>query len=102
MKRYRIYYGDGSTYDGDPFLAPQTNVQVVLTESTAAVQGFTLACKHDRYYWNGTVWTPCDEAGMWDYLLMYRGPKALLFGRTTVRDEDFWATVTRARREGLG
>ncbi len=96
--RFRIYYGDGSTYSGDPYLAPQTGVQVVAQENrTAPMSG------KDAYYWKPeSGWHGCDVLGMWDYLFSYRGPKAILFGREMQRDEDFWSLRQRAKVEGLG
>jgi len=92
---WEIYYGDKSTFsseDGDPFHAPQNNVQVVNNNGK-------LYYGKDAYYWRPDVgWNACDIPGLWDYLLMYRGPKAVLFGRS-IRDEDFWETVKRAKVE---
>ncbi len=96
--RFRIYYGDGSTYSGDPYLAPQTGVQAVAQEN----RDVPMSGK-DAYYWKPeTGWHSCDTLGMWDYLFSYRGPKAILFGREMQRDENFWAIRQRARVEGLG
>ena len=38
--------------------------------------------------------------GMYDYLMSFKGPKQVLFGRT-IRDDLYWQIVVRARREGL-
>jgi hypothetical protein len=92
---WKIYYGDGSTFsseDGDPFHAPTSNVQVV--DNDGKLQSGKTA-----YYWNAeTGWNGCDTPGLWDYLLMYRGPKAVLFGRS-IRDEDYWEIRKRAKIE---
>ncbi len=100
--RFCIYYSDGSTYSGDPFLAPQTGVQVVVTEDPKAKDGFVTKSMRDAFFWDGERWRSCDEPGMWDYLLEFEGPKAVLFGRWMKRDEDFYAIKSRARKEGLG
>lgn len=104
MTRWRIYYDDGSTYssDRDPFFAPQTGVQVLVQEVPGGKIGFRPYHSKDAYYYRDGRWFACDEAGMWDYLLMHRGPKAVIFGRSMVRDEDFWKVVRRAKTEGLG
>ncbi len=98
MIRFRIYYGDGSTYSGDPFLALPTGVQLVAQENRKVpMRG------KDAYYWlPESGWHACDTLGMWDHLFMYRGPKAILFGREMQRDEDFYALCQRAKVEGLG
>ena len=113
--RWRIYYGDGSTFsdkDGSPFYARQDDVQVVVIESTSAPNGYALmhgqpykgmwVWKHDGLKPDtDPVWHLVDEAGLWDYLLMYRGPKAVLIGRT-IRNEIYWEIMSRASKEGLG
>lgn len=100
--RFRIYYGDGSTYSGDPYFAPPHNVQVIAQQEgdqTVLLHGVQET--KGTWYWDGQRWRPCDLPGLWDHLLMFVGPKAILFGRT-VRDDVFWETVSRANREGLG
>ncbi len=100
--RFRIYYDDGTTYSGDPFYAPQTGVQCVATEDPNAEAGYKVKAVRDAFYWDGRQWRACDEAGMWDHLLMYQGPKAIIFGRWMKRDDDFWSILAQANREGLG
>lgn len=100
--RFRIYYSDREPYTGDPFFAPSTGVQVVVQSNPGVGRGFKVMNKHDAYYWKPDCgWCNCDMAGLWDYLLMYLGPKAVLFGRS-VRDDMFWTIVERASNEGLG
>lgn len=100
--RWRIYYSDGSTFsdrDGPPFEAPQLDVQVVAMHLDG--RGFINHGK-DAYYWRPDIgWSGCDQAGLWDYLMFYRGPKAVIFGRS-VRDAVYWQTVERAGLEGTG
>lgn len=93
--RWRIYYGDGSTYSGDPFLAPPTNAQGVAFKDRSPVFG------KSAYYWRDNDWWACDEAGMWDYLMMHIGPKAVVFGRT-LRDDQFYDIKKRMMSEGVG
>lgn len=103
--RWRLYYGDGSTFssaDGPPFDAPPANVQVVVCQDSSTPTGFNLRHGLDAYYWRDDVgWQGCDVPGLWDYLMMHRGPKVVLFGRS-VRDDDFWKIVSRSSTEGLG
>jgi hypothetical protein len=93
---WKIYYPEGLTFsdkDGDPFHAPQNNVQVV--NNNGKIQS-----GKDAYYWNPDLggWNGCDLDGYWDYMKMYVGPKAVLFGRT-IRDEDYWEIRKRAKIE---
>jgi hypothetical protein len=106
--RWRIYYEDGSTFsdrDGDAFHAPPAGVQVIAREDPSSPRGFRLlhgaAGHRDAFYWKAGDWYGCDMAGLWDHLLMYVGPKAILLGRT-IRNEDFYSIKARAMREGLG
>jgi len=92
---WRVYYGDGSTFssgDGDPFHAPPSNVQVVSQDGK-------LQSGKDAYYWKPEFgWQACDQAGLADYLMMYVGPKAILYGRT-IRDEAYWGVRQRAKKD---
>lgn len=102
-EKFCIYYGDGTTYtdrDGSPFEAVSVGVQVVAVGS-GNEKGYDLWHGKEGYYWsNEWGWIGCDQAGMWDYLMTYKGPKAVLFGRS-IRDDAFWKIVERAGIEGL-
>lgn len=104
MIRWRIFYGDYSTFgnrDGSPFEAPMLNVQIINKETPAGPRPFK-AMSADHYIWReDNQWIGCDLGGLYDYLMMYRGPKAVLWGRT-LRD-DLWQEIGRwANKEGLG
>ena len=76
---WRIYYGDGSTYDGDPYDAPGLNVQVCMMSN--ADHGRYSQTRFDYYVWSDGEWIGCDIFGLWDYL-QQPGPRKVLFGRT--------------------
>lgn len=97
--KFRIYYGDGQTWKGDPYQAPATNVQAIARETP---EGFALMHGKDIYTWHPeSGWNGCDTPGFWDYMLNFAGPKQAIFGRA-VRDEQFWKIVEKATKEGLG
>lgn len=99
IETFCIYYGDQTTYKGDPFLVVPHNVVCV---AVATTEGFKVWHSRDAYYWHKeSGWQPCDDWGMRDYLLNYVGAKSVLFGRN-VRDDVFWKIVERATKEGLG
>lgn len=82
---WTIIYGDGSIYtsdDGDAGSAPATDVQIIV-QFDEDNRWSTLAIS--RYYiwgWRGVnKWWSVDDAGFYDYLLNYRGWKAVLVGR---------------------
>lgn len=99
--KFRIYYGNGETYSGDPFHAPRVNVQAIAIEDPDASRGCKTITGKDAYYWKHGRWYGCDTPGMWDYLYFHDGPIAIIFGRT-IRDDDYWRMVQRANKEGLG
>ncbi len=102
MFKFRIYYGDGSTYSEDPFFAPPAGVQAVVQACSTKALGYEIMIKRHAFYWKDDCgWRTCDTAGLWDYLMMYHGPKAVLFGRS-IRDEAFWDIAKKATLEGLG
>lgn len=97
--KYRIYYADGATYSGDPFLAPASGVQAVAVEDG---DGFNVRASRDYYCLRPDVgWFSTDIGGMWDYIITHRGPKAILLGRY-IRNEEYYKAIDRANKEGLG
>ena len=106
MSKWRIYYGDGSAYSGstekEAINAPTINVQVIWIENPKRSQGGGIVTGRDMYLYKSDRWFGCDEAGFYDYLFHYPGPKAVLFGRTMGREEDYNEIVQKAIREKLG
>lgn len=101
MRKWLVYFGDGSTWSGDPFDPPQrVNCQVIAREKSNGNIG--LDHGKDYYVWRGGCWVGVDIGGYWDYMMTCLGPQSVLFGRTTERNQDFWDIVSRAGREGFG
>lgn len=82
--KWRIYYGDGTTYEGDPFHAPGLNVQLIKQEC-GNERGFKLIHNKNHY-----VWSPfgdpgwhgvADDWGLMDYIAHSNGPQKILIGR---------------------
>ena len=96
MSRWKIYYGDGTTYSNEDGLledAPGINVQVI-AQADATV-GRRLLDSDDFYWWSDDRWDCGDIFGLWDYLTR-PGFKKVLFGRN-LHDGDFWKILARAR-----
>jgi hypothetical protein len=98
--RFRIYYDDGTTYDGDPWMAPCDGVQIIVQKDDAAgdpyAVGRELLYDTDFYCWRveQQQWFKCDLYGMFDYLRA-PGPKKVLAGRTALRSA-YKAAIVRA------
>lgn len=90
---FRIYYADGSTFEGDPFEAPATGVIVIVQTSESV--GRTHLKYLDFYWWEDGRWFGGDQAGMLLHLIEGGGPKKVLFGKF-IRDEKFHAIMRRA------
>ena len=100
-RSFRIYYGDGTTYEGDPFEAPGSNVQVVIV-AWDGPRGWRKVQGKDFYLWMGYLgWRGSDMSGVIDYFHHYKGPQKVLLGRT-IHDEVYQAISRRASAEGLG
>lgn len=96
---FRVYYDDGSIYEGDPFNAPGLGVICILD---ACHDQPHLHEKSDYYIWkfkeNG--WTGVDIFGLFDYLT-HPGERKVLFGRTV--DNDLFSRIRmRAYKELVG
>jgi hypothetical protein len=107
--RWRIYYGDGSTFDsgqGEPADAPSLNVQAIVQRdpSPHGVGRFVIhgggqrpnRVPLDYYCWDAErgIWLGCDLFGLWDYLSR-PGWKRVLFGRT-ITDDAYQKIITTA------
>lgn len=95
--RWKIYYGDGETYNntsGSPFDAPARNVQMIAVADPN--HGWYL-CRSNDYYWyhpEQDHWQGGDIFGLWDYLIQ-PGVKKVLFGRT-ISNEEYTSILTHA------
>jgi hypothetical protein len=99
MMKWRVYYGDGSTFsneDGDPSEAPALNVQIIIVrdDDPHSQLGRYAVHKFDFYWWDDPDWFGGELFGLFDYLSR-PGHKRVLFGRT-VGNADFQAIVDRA------
>ena len=106
MVRWRIYYGDGSVYDGasdeDAYHAPVLNVQILKQEADNE-RGFTLRhgcsffCWEDKPVprWSGKS----DVFGLQDYYSYKEGPQKVLIGRE-IYDETYQEICRQAVADG--
>lgn len=82
--RWKVYYGDGSTFAGVVEDAPARDVQIIVQSSKD--HGWQALSGTDYYIWRGDRWAGADQFGMYDYLIE-PGWKRVLFGRTLTNDE---------------
>jgi hypothetical protein len=85
---WRIYYSDGTVYDGDR--PPARDVQVILQHDE---DGPYFQSGSDYYIRLGDRWQGVDIFGLFDYLL---DSGLVLFGRTITRKE-YDAAYQRAK-----
>ena len=88
MLKWRIYYGDGSTFDsndGSVYDAPGIDVQAVAyhTPDPQHSTGRIPIFRFDFYWWvpETEEWYGGELFGLFDYLVR-PGPKKVIFGRT--------------------
>lgn len=90
---WRIYYGDGTTFDntqGSPDAAPGVDVQHVVCRDTrpgtdpSHVGRYIVSGKFAYWYDDGEWWGG-DQFGLWDYLAR-PGLKIVKFGRSIAND----------------
>jgi hypothetical protein len=89
MKRYlwRIYYGDGTTFDntqGEPEDAPPVDVQVIIQPNKDS--GRQTIHQWDWYYWRNGLWYGSDIWGLLDQLL-WNNVTAVKQGRTLSNED---------------
>jgi len=96
--KWKIYYGDGTTFDsniGSPNETPSLNVQVILCKDN--INGRNIYHTWDWYYWNGETWRGADIHGLLDQLLNDKEGKitAVKQGRT-IRDDIYENILKKA------
>jgi hypothetical protein len=97
---FRIYYGDGSTYSGDPFFAPRLDVQVIAQRADNP-RGRILSHGKDFYYWQDKEgWWPTDLLGLTRWL--EKCPPNRLQILCGENCPEFDEILKRAIEEGLG
>ena len=84
----KIYYSDGTVYEGDK--PPARDVQVIVQEHPDV--GWHTQSGYDYYIWRGGRYVGVDLFGLYDWLLDTKG---VLFGRTITR-KDFDIVMKRA------
>lgn len=104
--RWRIYYGEGSRYDGeteaDAMAAPVLNVQLVKQEADNP-RGYTLRHGCNFFCWERAPaprWSgKSDLFGLQDYYGYHEGAQKVLIGRE-IYDDAYQAICRRAVAEG--
>lgn len=117
MTRWKIFYGDGSTFsceDGTPARAPCLNVQVIIQDDPRVVWKPIVGA--DYYVFEAlddkeAQWRGVDLFGLWEYLFSYPGYKIAKAGKTlhqidyneiwrnAVNDPKFGRKATFAKNE---
>lgn len=100
MTRWKLYYGDGSTFsdeDGPPEQAPGCNVMCVAWYDEDNRR--RLAHSADYYWFDPTCgrWVGSDLFGLWDYLAR-PGLKTVKFGRM-IGDLQYRAVMSKAMND---
>jgi hypothetical protein len=94
MLAWRLYYGDGSTFDascGLPSAAPPMNLQAIAQVADIDIGRRTVS-GYDYYWFEDGQWFGGDLFGLFDYL---QRSGAVKFGRM-IRREDYRAALARA------
>jgi len=84
--RWKIFYGDGSTYTGDPYTAPARNVQAIIADDEHHGWHCVRTCDYYWYLPDLDLWQGGDMFGLFDHLIE-PGQKRVLFGRTLGNQE---------------
>lgn len=96
--KWRIYYGDGSTFsnlEGTPEDAPCVNVMCAAYYDEDNRR--RLAHSADYYFYEGGRWYGVDLFGLWDYLSQ-PGLKLVKFGRM-IGDAQYRAVMSKAMND---
>ena len=88
---FRVYYSDGSTFDGDPESAPGLGVVVIVQDDPDV--GRMVMARWDFYCWHQGQWWGHDLTGLMDCLAL-PGFNRVLIGRTVSQER--WQAINAA------
>ena len=94
MPDFRVYYADGSTYDGPVESVPIFEVLVIVERD--ADHGRRLVSGGDFYVWDDGKWLACDQFTMFQYLARPGLNKRVLIG--VMVHGDRWNEIARRAR----
>lgn len=101
--RWRIYYGDGSIYEGeteaDAMAAPTKSAQITSSEVPDSPRGRTLSHGSDYHCWLGSYWSARDRDGMIDYILHREGAQKIIMGRA-IYDKTYKEICRKVLQDG--
>lgn len=95
--RWKIFYGDGSTYSdaaGSAYDAPARNVQAIIADDKDHGWHCVRTCDYYWYLPIDDLWQGGDQFGLFDHLIE-PGAKRILFGRT-LGNQEFADVMERA------
>lgn len=84
---WKIFYSDGTTYNGSPEFAPKTKVQAIIVKDDLI--GRRIESSVDQYIYSPERggWRGVDKFALYEYLVE-SGYKIVLFGSVMI-DKDF-------------
>jgi len=93
---WKIFYADGSTFSGNPELAPKTKVQAIIVKDELI--GRRVESSRDQYIYSPERggWRGVDAYALYEYLTE-PGFKIVLFGSVMI-DSDYrelWGKITQ-------
>ena len=92
MLKWRIYYGDGSTWESLDGKPPIRDVQVIVQSHPDV--GWHTMCKYDYYVWWNERWQGVDEIGLYDLLDELGLLKAVISTTYIVMVDGEWQNVS--------
>lgn len=95
MTKFKVYYSDGSTYEGEPFDAPPMHVALILEKDKD--HGRRIVSLTDFYVWRLGRWFGTDMPGFYQYLMTPGEAKYVLFGEMMLQDD--WNAINGVAQE---
>ena len=93
---WKIFYADGSTYYGEPELAPKRGVQAIIVKDELV--GRRIESTTDQYIYSPERggWRGVDQYALYEYLTE-SGFKIVLFGSVMIDSEyrDMWDKISK-------
>jgi len=89
---WRIYYADGTTFDGPSERPPSRGVEVIVQRHPDI--GWHTMCKYDYYVWYDERWQGVDEIGLYDLLEEFGMIRPSVGDKHTVMVDGEWIDLS--------
>lgn len=94
---FKIYYADGTTFQGNPEMAPARGVVCILQKR--ADGRHNILSEKSHYVWSNDFWIPCTWDDVEEYLLDRRNEFQFVIRGRVIDCAGYWKIFDKAKKD---